>query len=126
MNARRRRLGLNSRFGYARYDAVARLARALKWFRPTTQLAVGFVLLTAATTLLLARTRSQMPADYREGEIVTSSVVAPTDIQIEDPSATQAARAANPAAPPVMLQLRRNQIVARSGEPVTPKMMAEF
>lgn len=126
MNARRRKLRVNSSFGYASYDAVARLARAFKWFRPTTQFAVGFILLTAVTTLLLARTRSQMPADYREGEIVTSSIVALSDIQIEDPAATQVARAQNPSAPPVMLQLRRNQIVARSGEPVTPKMMAEF
>jgi putative nucleotidyltransferase with HDIG domain len=110
----------------ARNAAVGRLARAFKWFRPATQFVIGFVLLTGVTTLLLARSRSQMPSDYHEGEIVTSSVVAPTDIQMEDPAATRVARAQNPVAPPVMTQIRRNQIVARVGEPVTPKMMAEF
>jgi putative nucleotidyltransferase with HDIG domain len=110
----------------ARNAAVRRLSRAFKWLPPPTQFVISFVLLSAVTTVLLARSRAQMPSDYREGEIVTSSVVAPTDIQIEDINATQAARAQNPNAPPVVAQLRRNQIVARVGEPVTPKMMMQF
>ncbi|MDQ3907655.1 MAG: HDIG domain-containing protein [Acidobacteriota bacterium] len=126
MNARRRRLRFTSRLTDARRRAVARLARAFNWFRPTTQFVVSFVLLTAVTTFLLARSRAQMPNEYREGEIVTSSVVAPTDMQIEDVEATQAARARNPDASPVMTLLKRNQIVARVGEPVTPKMMNEI
>jgi putative nucleotidyltransferase with HDIG domain len=126
MNARRRRLKFTSRITDARNVFVAWLARAVGWLSPSTQFVVGFILLSAFTTLLLARSRSQMPADYHEGEIVTASVVAPTDIQIEDEAATKAARAQNPAAAPVLMQLRRNQIVARVGEPVTPKMLAEF
>ncbi|HLL76442.1 MAG TPA: HDIG domain-containing protein, partial [Pyrinomonadaceae bacterium] len=96
------------------------------WFRPTTQFAVSFIILTLVTTLLLARSRTQTPTDYREGDIVTSNVVAPTDITVEDSIATAAARAADPDAPPVVVQLKRNQIVARAGEPVTPRMMDEF
>ncbi|MDT7603211.1 MAG: cyclic-di-AMP phosphodiesterase PgpH, partial [Acidobacteriota bacterium] len=126
MNARRRRLAFTSRFADTRNAAVARLARVVNWFSPSTQFVVGFILLATFTTFLLARSRAQMPADYREGEIVNSSVVAPSDIQIEDPTATATARAQNPNAPPVMTHLRRNQIVARVGEPVTPKMMSEF
>jgi putative nucleotidyltransferase with HDIG domain len=110
----------------SRNAAVARLARVVNRLSPSTQFVIGFLVLVTFTTLLLSRSRSQMPADYREGEIVSASVVAPTDIQIEDPSATATARAQNPTAAPVMTQLRRNQIVARVGEPVTPKMMAEF
>jgi putative nucleotidyltransferase with HDIG domain len=110
----------------ARNAVVARLARAFRWFRPTTQFIVSFILLTAVTTLLLARSRPQMPTEYREGEIVTSSLVAPVDIQIEDTPATNAARAQNPSAPPVMMQLKRNQIIARAGDPVSQKMLTEI
>src|SRR4051794_33874315 len=113
MNARRRRLKFTSRLTDSRNAAVARLARVVNRLSPSTQFVVGFLILVIFTTLLLSRSRSQMPADYREGEIVSASVIAPTDIQIEDPAATATARAQNPAAPPVLMQLRRNQIVAR-------------
>ncbi|MDT7540392.1 MAG: cyclic-di-AMP phosphodiesterase PgpH [Acidobacteriota bacterium] len=104
----------------------ARVGRAFNWFPPTTRFLVSFILLTAVTTFLLARSRAQMPGDYHEGEIITSSIVAPTDMVIEDTAATANARAQNAAASPVMMQLKRNQIVARVGEPVTPKMLLEI
>lgn len=126
MSSRRRRPRFSSRFAVARNAAVGWLARAFNRLNPTAQFAVGFLLLVTITTALLARSRGQVPADYREGEIVTSNVVAPTDMQVEDPAATQSARAQNPTAAPVTTQLRRNQVVARTGEPVTPKMLAEF
>jgi hypothetical protein len=122
----RRRLRFSTRVTLWRNATLGRLSRAFKWLSPSAQFALGFFLLVTATTALLARSRAQLPADYREGEIVTSSVVSPHDIQIEDAPATQAARAQNPSAPPVLTQLRRNQIVARAGEPVTPKMLAQF
>ena len=124
--SRRRRQRYTTPFKTARNAALGRLSRAFHWFRPTTQFIVGFLLLITATTFLLARSRTQLPADYREGDIVTANVVSPTDMQVEDPAATVAARAADPAATPVLAQLKRNQIVARAGEPVTRKMIAEF
>src|SRR5881227_1801873 len=126
MNARRRRLRFTSRMTDVRNAVFARVGRAFNWFRPTTRFVASFILLTGVTTFLLARSRAQMPSDYREGEIVTSSVVAPTDMVIEDTAATAQARAQNPSAPPVMTQLKRNQIVARVGEPVTAKMLTEI
>ena len=110
----------------ARNAVVRRIGRVSRRLNPTVLFVIGFVALAAVTTVLVARSRSQAPANYREGEIVTSSVVAPTDIQIEDETATARAREQNPNAPPALIQLRRNQIVARVGEPVTPKMLAEF
>jgi putative nucleotidyltransferase with HDIG domain len=110
----------------ARNAVFSRIGRAFNWFPPTTRFVASFILLTGVTTFLLARSRAQMPSDYREGEIVTSSVVAPTDMVIEDTAATANARAQNLSAPPVMTQLKRNQIVARVGEPVTPKMLTEI
>jgi cyclic-di-AMP phosphodiesterase PgpH len=124
--SRRRRPRFTTPFTRVRNAAVGRVARGFNWFRPTTQFAAGFIILTLATTLLLARSRTQLPADYREGDIVMSNVVAPTDMAFEDPEATAAGRAADPAAPAVVVQLKRNQIVARAGEPVTPRMLAEF
>src|SRR5688572_18955649 len=110
--SRRRRQRYTTPFKTARNAAFGQLARATHWFRPTTQFIVGFLLLTTATTFLLARSRTQLPADYREGDIVTANVVSPTDIQVEDPAATDVERAADPAATPVLAQLKRNQIVA--------------
>jgi hypothetical protein len=122
----RRRPRFATPFTRARARAFAGIAGAFHWFRPTTQFAVSFVVLALATTLLLARSRTQTPTDYREGDIVTSNVVAPTDMSVEDRAATAAARAADPAAPAVVVQLKRNQVVARAGEPVTRRMIDQF
>ncbi|HEY9284882.1 MAG TPA: HDIG domain-containing metalloprotein, partial [Pyrinomonadaceae bacterium] len=122
----RRRPRFATPFTRARAAAFARVARAFNWFPPTTQFAVSFIILTLATTFLLARSRTQTPADYRVGDIVTSNVVAPVDMSVEDRAATAAARGANPDAPAVVVQIKRNQVIARAGEPVSARMLDEF
>jgi membrane-associated HD superfamily phosphohydrolase len=72
------------------------LARRFNWFRPTTRFLVGFLTLALLTTLLLARTRSLLPAaeSYREGDIVSADVIAPADITAEDVGETERRREA--------------------------------
>ena len=124
--SRRRRPRFATPFTRARARAFGAVSSAFNWFRPTTQFAAAFLVLALATTFLLARSRTQLPTDYREGDIVTSNVVAPTDMAVEDRAATAARRAQNPSAPAVVVQLKRNQVVARVGEPVTARMIDEF
>ena len=123
----RRRPKLTNRFTDARNSVVQKLVRLRDWFRPTTLFLVGFTLLTLVTTLLLAQIHTQLPAQmYNEGDIVRASVVSPADITAVDERATQTSRAALPDAPPTLLSLKRNQVVARSGDTVTTKMLAQF
>lgn len=126
MNSRRRPKFTN-RFTDARRAAILRLVRLRDWFRPTTLFIIGFTILSLVTTLLLAQIHLQLPARiYSEGDIVNASVVSPADITAVDEHATQAARAVSPDAPPSLVVLKRNQVVARSGDTVTTKMLAQF
>jgi putative nucleotidyltransferase with HDIG domain len=63
-------------------DAVLQLVlRPLRWFRPRTRFFIAFGLLCVATTLLLANTFSRTPVeDYKEGEVVRRTILAPADI----------------------------------------------
>lgn len=123
----RRRPKFTSRFTDARRAVTQRLARLRDWFRPTTLFIIGFTFLSLVTTLLLAQIHLQLPAQmYNEGDIVRASVVSPADITAVDERATQAARAVSPDALPSLIALKRNQVVARSGDTVTTKMLAQF
>jgi hypothetical protein len=123
----RRRPKFTNRFTEARRAALQRLARLRDWFRPTTLFVICFTLLTLVTTLLLAQIHTQLRARvYSEGDVVRASIVSPADIVAIDERETQAARAVQPNAPPTLITLKRNQVVARSGDTVTPKMLAQF
>lgn len=123
----RRRPRFTNRFTVARNAAIGRLSRLSNWFRPTTRFLIGFIILSFVTALLLAQIHTQLPAQmYNEGDIVRASVVSPTDITAVDEPATQAARSVLPNAPPTLISLKRNQVVARSGDTVTMKMLAQF
>jgi putative nucleotidyltransferase with HDIG domain len=123
----RRRPKFTNRYTDARRAALRRLARLRDWFRPTTLFIAGFTVLSLVTTLLLAQIHTQLPAQmYNEGDIVHASVVSPADISAVDERATQAARAVSPDSPPALIALKRNQVVARSGDTVTTKMLAQF
>ena len=127
MSSRRRRPRFTTRFTRLRNAFLQRVAGAFNWFRPTTQFVIGFVALSLLTTLLLARSHTQAPTEtYEEGDIVMANVVAPADITVEDVNATRQARAADPAAAPALVSVKRNQVIARAGEPVTPHMLALF
>jgi putative nucleotidyltransferase with HDIG domain len=111
----------------ARKAAARAIARPFNWLRPQMRFALGFALLSLLTTFLLSRTHSQAPIEmYREGDVVRTSVLAPADIGYEDPQLTDAARAVDQTAQPVTGFLRRNQVVAREGDTVTAKMLAQI
>ncbi|HEX8422964.1 MAG TPA: HDIG domain-containing protein [Pyrinomonadaceae bacterium] len=123
----RRRPKFTNRFTDARRAVILRLTRLRDWFRPTTLFIICLTLLSLVTTLLLAQIHTQLPAQmYSEGDIVRASVVSPADISAVDERATAAARAVTPDAPPALIALKRNQVVARSGDTVTTKMLAQF
>jgi cyclic-di-AMP phosphodiesterase PgpH len=91
-----RRPRFNSPLTDAR-DRVVRVAlRPLLWFRPTTRFLICFFALVAASTLLLARTRSALTSAevYQEGDVVRADVVSPADIASSDARATEARREA--------------------------------
>ncbi len=88
----------------ARNRAAGYLSRPLRRLSPTARLLVGFFVLAALSTLLLARTRSTTPAPetYQEGDIVRAAVTAPADIAAVDEEQTARRReAARRAVPPV-------------------------
>jgi putative nucleotidyltransferase with HDIG domain len=100
--------GRRPRFSSPLTDARKRIARVLarpfKWFRPTTRFFIGFFVLAVLSTLLLARTRSAMPAAeaYQDGDIVRADVVAPADITADDARETEHRReTARASTPPV-------------------------
>ncbi|MGH9941151.1 MAG: HD family phosphohydrolase [Pyrinomonadaceae bacterium] len=127
MSNSRRRASFASPFAAARRAVLRVFARPFNWLGPAAQFAVGFACLTIITTLLLARLHTPVPAGiYTEGDVVRSNVEAPADLSIEDARATQAARVYDPNAAPVLLTLKRNQIVAREGDMVTRDILTKF
>ena len=123
----RRRPIFTSRLTRARNAAARLVARPLNWLSPKTQFVIAFTILAAVTTFLLSHTHTQAPMDmYREGDVVRTSVIAPADISYEDPQLTDTARAVDPHAPLVTGFVRRNQVVAREGDTVTARMLAQM
>ena len=87
----------------ARKAVLRAVVRPFKWFRPTTRFVIGFITLTLLTTLMLAKTHTQIPAQlYNSGEVVRSNIISPADISTEDPYETERRRAeAATTTPPV-------------------------
>jgi cyclic-di-AMP phosphodiesterase PgpH len=91
-------MGLRPRFTTpltrAREAFAHYLVRPFKVFQPRTRLLVGFVFLVIVTTLLLfAGYSSGFAEDYKEGDIVRRTVVAPADITTNDIAETEKRRA---------------------------------
>jgi putative nucleotidyltransferase with HDIG domain len=115
-----------TRASETRYALSKRLARAMHRIRPTTRVVIGFVLVTLVTTLLLARmTNAPAIEQYREGDTVRTNVISPANItaQVTVSNDNGGEQKENSRA---VVMLKRHQVVAREGEPVTPQMRAEF
>jgi cyclic-di-AMP phosphodiesterase PgpH len=87
-------MGLRPRFttpfSQARDRLVKYLVRPFEQFHPQTRLYIGFVGLTVVTTLLLLTSfGSGFSANYKEGEVVSRTVVSPSDISTIDLSETE-------------------------------------
>ena len=92
-------MGLRPRFrtplSQARDKFVRYLVRPFEFFQPQTRLYVGFACLVLVTTFLLITNLSPGPAeDYREGEVVTRSIVSHLDITATDLVETEKRKAA--------------------------------
>src|SRR6266568_683574 len=90
-------MGLRPRFttplSQARETLGRYLVRPFEVFRPQTRLFVGFGLLVVVTTLLLLNSYSSgLAENYREGDVVTRTVVAPVDITTVDIAETEKRR----------------------------------
>jgi putative nucleotidyltransferase with HDIG domain len=90
-------MGLRPRFttplSQARETLGRYLVRPFEVFKPQTRLFVGFGLLVVVTTLLLLNSYSSgLAENYREGDVVTRTVVAPVDITTVDIAETEKRR----------------------------------
>lgn len=90
-------MGLRPRFktpfSQARDKVLAYVMRPLMWFRPRTRFLIGCGVLVLLTTLLLVSTRSSSFPDYKIGDVLSRSIIAPTDITAEDTVATERLKA---------------------------------
>lgn len=76
-----RRPRFTSPLDRARDAALGFVMRPLKWFSPTTRFLLGFALLVITTTFLLTNAYSRASLEeYKEGEVVRRTVIAPADI----------------------------------------------
>ncbi|HJU93119.1 MAG TPA: HDIG domain-containing protein [Pyrinomonadaceae bacterium] len=92
-------MGLRPRFktpySQARDKALAYAIRPLMWFRPRTRFLIGCGILVLLTTILLTSTRSSsFTENYRLGDVLTRSIMAPTDLTAVDTIATDRLKAA--------------------------------
>ncbi|HEU5458987.1 MAG TPA: HDIG domain-containing protein [Pyrinomonadaceae bacterium] len=91
-------MGLRPRFktpfSQARDKVLAYAMRPLMWFRPRTRFLIGCGVLVLLTTLLLLSTRSSnFPENYKLGDVVTRSIMAPADLTAVDTVATERLKA---------------------------------
>ncbi len=92
-------MGLRPRFktpfSQARDKVLAYAMRPLMWFRPRTRFLIGCGVLVLLTTLLLLSTRSSsFPENYKLGDVLSRSIMAPTDLTAVDAVATERLKAA--------------------------------
>jgi len=91
-------MGLRPRFktpfSQARDKVIAYLMRPLMWFRPRTRFLIGCGILALLTTLLLLSTRSSsFTENYRLGDVISRSIVAPADLSATDAIETERRKA---------------------------------
>jgi putative nucleotidyltransferase with HDIG domain len=87
-------MGLRPRFttplSQARDKLVGYAIRPFKVFEPRTRLFIGYGLLVLVTTLLLiSNYRSEFSEAYKEGDVVTRTIIAPADITTLDVTETE-------------------------------------
>lgn len=87
-------MGLRPRFKsrstQARDKIIAYLLRPLMWFRPRTRFLIACSILVLLTTLLLLTSRgSSFNEDYKPGDVLSRSIVAPTDVNAVDQVETE-------------------------------------
>src|SRR5919112_3251832 len=87
-------MGLRPRFkspiNEARDKLLAYAIRPLKFFQPRTRFLIGFGVLVLLTTLLLLTNRgSSFNENYKLGEVLGRSIVAPTDLSAVDQAETE-------------------------------------
>lgn len=91
-------MGLRPRFktpfSQARDKLMAYAFRPLMYFRPRTRFLIGCTLLVIVTTLLLSNRSSSFNENYRLGEVVGRSIIAPADITTVDAAETEKRKAA--------------------------------
>ncbi|HEX6717401.1 MAG TPA: hypothetical protein VF088_09835, partial [Pyrinomonadaceae bacterium] len=86
-------MGLRPRFktpiNQARDKILAYAMRPLMVFQPRTRFLIGCTVLVILTTLLLFTNRSStFNDDYKQGDVLTRSIIAPADITAVDQAAT--------------------------------------
>lgn len=87
-------MGLRPRFktpfSQARDKLIAYAMRPLMFFEPRTRFLIAFGILVLLTTLLLLTNRgSSFNENYRLGEVVSRSIIAPTDLSAVDLAETE-------------------------------------
>lgn len=91
-------MGLRPRFktpfSQARDKLMAYAFRPLMYFRPRTRFLIGCTLLVIVTTLLLSNRSSSFNENYRLGEVVGRTIIAPADITTVDAAETEERKAA--------------------------------
>ena len=92
-------MGLRPRFktpfSQARDKVIAYAMRPLMWFRPRTRFLIGCGILALLTTLLLLSTRSSsFTENYRLGDVISRSIIAPADLTATDTIETERRKAA--------------------------------
>ncbi len=92
-------MGLRPRFktpfSQARDKVLAYAVRPLMVFRPRTRFLIGCGILVLATTLLLISNRSSsFPDNYRLGDVLSRSIIAPADLTGVDIAETERRKAA--------------------------------
>lgn len=124
---RRRSIVSTSPIARARNRAASVFGRPLGRFSPGVRLFFGALLLTLLTTLLLAFPTSRPSVErYRVGDTVRANVLAPADISNQSETAAANLSLPTAASPSASLNLKRNQIVAQSGDTVTEEMLSQF
>lgn len=112
-----RRPRFSSRFDRTRDAALSLIVSPLKWFSPTTQFFIGFGFLVLVTTFLLTNAYSRAGVeDYKEGEVIRRTVIAPADIPGYDlPETEKRKTAARESSRPIFrYDQRRNSAAEQS------------
>jgi cyclic-di-AMP phosphodiesterase PgpH len=91
-------MGLRPRFktpfSQARDKLMAYAIRPLMYFRPRTRFLIACSILVIVTTFLLSNRSSSFTENYRLGDVVARSIIAPADVTAVDAAETEKRKAA--------------------------------
>ncbi|HJU53984.1 MAG TPA: hypothetical protein VJ715_05410, partial [Pyrinomonadaceae bacterium] len=95
MSQKSRRQRFNSPLDRARNAVLGFLFRPFSRFRPRTRFFIFYGLFVVVTTLLLVNANSRVSVEnYRDGDVVRRTVIAPADISVPDLAETEKRREA--------------------------------